>query len=300
MQSNNKWRIFGIALAFICLICLVLGGIGYFYFANLPPSVMGDSGYYIRLTKIYYKGGFPSAPFELEEADKQTFEILDNYRGYAKDKNYVYLDGIPIPVADSTTFELLEDPYSRDKNHVYVSSSIHSNDPANFEIVYGYIMRDSQHIYWSDKIISDDPSNIEIIEDLGFYTYWRNSTNIFINGSPIEDANVDTFEPIADAYSHDDIYIFYGAEILPQADVTSFQFLESPYTKDNTYVFWKANIIPNADPTTFVVWLANFECSADAQTAFYQDQPIPNFDPSTIPADTQVIGCNNTEVILSQ
>lgn len=300
MQSNNKWRIVGIVAGFLCLICVVIGGTGYFYFANLPPSVMEDSGYYIRLTKVYYKGGFPSSAFEIEGADVSTFEILDESQQYAIDKNHVYFNGFIIPDGDPTTFEVLESYYSRDKNHVYISGTVFTNDPANFEIVYGYIMRDSEHIYWSDTIISDDPTNIEIIEDLGFYTYWKNSTNIFINGSPIEDASMDTFEPIADAYSHDDTYIFYGDEILPQADVTSFQVLESPYTKDNTHVFWKANIIPNADPTTFIVWLANFECSADAQTAYYQDQPIPNFDPSTIPTDSRVIGCNNTEVILSQ
>jgi hypothetical protein len=292
-NTNNKWKIFGIVVGFLCLICVVIGGIGYFYASNQPPStITSGSGYYIRWTKVYYLGGFPSTAFEIEGADVSTFEILDEAQVYARDKNQVYFHGHPIPGADSATFELLESPYSRDKNHVYVSDVIHSNDPANFEFVNGYLMRDSEHIYWSQEIISDDPSNLIIIDDLGFYTYWKDSKNIFINGSPIEAANIETFEIIADAYSHDATYVFYHTEIISQADVTTFEVLEPPYAKDNTAVFWMEQILPNADPQSFRILNVKFQCSADSQTAYYQGDPIPNFDPNIIPATSQVTNCD--------
>src|SRR5688572_17058880 len=271
MQSNQKWKIFGIVFVFLCLICLVVGSVGYFYAANQPPNRLSDSGYYIRITKVYYYPGFGlSEPFEIEEADISTFEILDDYRGYAKDKNYVYLDGIPIPGADPATFELLEDPYSRDKSHVYLQDMILSNDPANFEFLPHGLMRDSQHVYWSDKIISDDPSNFVIIDDLGTTIYWKDSKNIFFDGSPIETANMDTFEIIDDTYSHDDIHVFYRTSIISQADMASFQVIESPYTKDDSSVFFMEHILPNADPQTFQILNIKFQCSADSQTAYYK------------------------------
>src|SRR5690606_32551325 len=157
MQSNNKWRIFAIAAGFICLVCLIVIVIGYFYVANLPPNPLSDSGYYVRLTKVYYHPAFPASAFEIEEADIRTFEILDDSQGYAKDRNHVYLNGNVIPEANPATFELLEEQYTRDQNYVYLNERIFSNDPVNFEFLSSFLMRDSQHIYWSDKIISDDP-----------------------------------------------------------------------------------------------------------------------------------------------
>ncbi len=45
--------------------------------------------------------------------------LTDNAYGYAKDKKRVFLDTEVILKADPTTFEILEFPYSRDKNDVY-------------------------------------------------------------------------------------------------------------------------------------------------------------------------------------
>jgi hypothetical protein len=56
------------------------------------------------------------------------------------------------------------------------------------------------------------------------------------------------------------------------------------------------NIIPGADPKTFRVLNANFECSADAQFAFYQNKIIQNVDASTLPPDVQVNNCTETEL----
>src|SRR5688572_21346660 len=289
MQSNQKWKIFGIVLVFLCLICLFVGSIGYFYASNQPPSTLtSGSGYYIRWTKVYYLGGFPSTAFELEGADVSTFEILDEEQTYARDKNQVYYNGNVIPDADSATFELLESYYSRDKNNVYVSGNIFSTDSANFEFLRGNLMRDSQHIYWAAEIISDDPSNFTIIDDSTPTTYWKDSNYIFFNSSPIDTASMDTFEIIDDTYSRDDSNVFYRNDVISQADIASFEIIESPYSKDDFSVFFMENIIPDADPQTFQILNIKFQCSADAQTAFYQGDPIPNFDPNTIPSTSQV------------
>jgi|GEM_PF-1440835 hypothetical protein len=298
-MKTNRTLIISIII-FLCLICFIIGGIGYFYFANLPPTALADSGYYIRITKVYYHPGFGlSSPFEIKDVHMSTFEILDDDRGYAKDKNRVYLDGLPIPEADPATFEILEDRYWRDKNYVYLNERIFSNDPENFEFISGNLMRDSHHIYWSTEIISDDPSNFTIIDDSGSTTYWKDSQNIFFNGSPIEDANINTFEIIDDIYSHDDTNVFYRADTISQADIASFEVVEMPYAKDDFSVFHMEHILPNADPQTFYILNIKFRCTADSQTAYYQNIPIPNFDPNTIPSDSIVTNCDETRMYFS-
>jgi hypothetical protein len=63
---------------------------------------------------VYYKGR------KIRRAQPQSFTILtDNHYGYAKDNNHAFFETEPILKADPKTFEVLEFPYSRDKNDVY-------------------------------------------------------------------------------------------------------------------------------------------------------------------------------------
>jgi hypothetical protein len=295
MQSNQKWKIFGIVLAFFCLICLVITFIGYLYLSDQPPStVTSNSGYYIRRTKVFYLGGFPSTAVEIYGADVNTFQIIDSV--YAKDKSNVYFNGFVIPDSDPATFELLGTWFSRDKNHVYVSGQIFTDDPENFEIIDGNIYIDSQHIYWSTTIISDDPQNLVVIGSFGFYTYFKDSQTVFVNGNAINGADLNTFEVINEGYSRDAENAFYFDELIPDADVESFEALEQQYAKDAAFAYWMGEPIPGSDPATFIVLNADFECTADATHAYYQDQQIQGFDPNSIPAGAHVNNCDLSTV----
>lgn len=129
-MKTNRPLIISIII-FLCLICLLISGIGYFYFANQPPNRLSDSGYYIRITKVYYYPGFGlSEPFEIAGADKASFEIINTQ--YAKDINHVYFQGVMIPDADSETFSVLNENYNCavDANHAYQRDTIIPNfDP---------------------------------------------------------------------------------------------------------------------------------------------------------------------------
>ena len=54
----------------------------------------------------------------VENVDLKTFKILDN-NYYAKDKNNVYYYGQKLDGADSESFEILVDRFSRDKKNIY-------------------------------------------------------------------------------------------------------------------------------------------------------------------------------------
>lgn len=136
-MKTNRTLIISIII-FLCLICLLISGIGYFYFANQPPNRLSDSGYYIRITKVYYYPGFGlSEPFEITDAHVSTFEILDELAQYARDENHVYFQGLIIPEADSQTFSVLNENYNCavDVNHAYQRGSIIPNfDPITIPI----------------------------------------------------------------------------------------------------------------------------------------------------------------------
>ncbi len=288
-----------IGLIFLCLFLLCLGVTIWIYiqYKNQPPSSLtNDSGYYIRGSKVYYLGGFPSDAFEIESANASKFHIIDTQ--YAVDDAHVYFTGSLISDADPSTFELLDSPFSSDARHVYVSGQIFSDDPSNFEIVEGNISRDSQHIYWSTEIISDDPVNLAVLFSQDYYTYLKDSTTVFVNGGPIAGAEVDSFEVLAPGYGRDANQVYYFDQAMP-ADLNTFEILEIPYSLDSKSVFWMENIILDADPNTFRVLNANFECSADSTHAYYQDQLIPNFVPNSIPADSQVTNCDSAGIYFS-
>lgn len=132
MKTNRSLLI--ILIVFICF-CLLLISIGYLYFASQPPNRLSDSGYYIRLTKVYYYPGFGlSEPFEIEGAHIRSFEIVDvdELEQFAKDKNHVYFQGAIIPEADPQTFYMLNsfDRCAADANHAYHRENIIPNfDP---------------------------------------------------------------------------------------------------------------------------------------------------------------------------
>ena len=290
MKSKRIYIIFGAIFLCLCLL-LTTAGIGYFYFSNQPPSQLSNSGYYVRRTKIYYHPGFGlSAPFEIVNADRDSFVILDGR--YALDESHVFYGGYPIPDADPSTFELLASPFSRDASHVYASGELFSDDPANFEILAENLTRDSHHVYWSGTVISTDPENFIVIGSWDYYTYLKDSKSVFINGGLIQNADPITFEVILDAYSRDASHIFYFNEEIPGADPATFEILGSPYAKDADSVFWMENVISDADPSTFRVLNTNFECSTDLERAYYQNMVISNFDPASIPPEAQVTNCD--------
>lgn len=295
LKPNLRIILPAVAFICLCLVPLVAGVAWYINFQSRPPSsAINDSGYYIRGSKVYYLGGFPSTAFEIGGANASTFKVIDST--YGLDDVHVYFNGSVVPDSDSSTFEVLAGYFSRDARHVYISGEIFTDDPANFEILGGNISRDSQHIYWSDKVISDDPSSLEVVGRWDFYTYLKDSTTVFVNGEVIQDADPMTFEVFSGAYSRDDADVFYFSEPIPDADSSTFEIIESPYARDADSVFWMENVIHDADPQTFRVLNADFECSMDVDHVYYQDQVIEGFDPSTLSSNVQVTNCSATEL----
>lgn len=292
-MKRKTWLI---VLAILAGLCCVAGIVIYLTIENTPPNPWtAESGYHVRGSKVYYYPGFGiSDPFEIRDAHAGSFVVIDS--SYALDRSHVYVDGMIIPEADPATFEVFDFTFTRDADHVFLRERVFSDDPAHFENVAPNIYRDTRHVYWSADIVSDDPSNLVVVGAADFYTYFKDSTTVFVNGNPIEGADPATFSVVRDGFSRDATHIFYFASMIPEADVSTFEVLDSPFARDAAHAYWMQNVIPEADPDTFVVLNANFECSADAVHAYYQATLIPGFDPASIPVSATVNSCDETRI----
>ena len=102
--------------------------VDFFIFSNDYKEI--SRRYLSNGKKIYYIGF--SDGQELKDVDVNTFEILEN--PYSKDKNNVYFMDVKIENVDAETFEVLGKGYSKDKNNVYFEVTSIGDENTGFSI----------------------------------------------------------------------------------------------------------------------------------------------------------------------
>lgn len=261
-----------------------------------PSSLVDAAGYHVRDDTVYYLNPFPGKAFRIDGADSSTFEVLD--RIYARDRAQVYINGHPLGGADAGSFQLLDrQGFSKDRDHVYQHDQAISEDPANFTFLGSGLSRDGINVYWTDgSVLSRDPANFVIITDEDHYLFAKDSEEVFVNGRVIVGASPATFRVLEGAYSRDDATVFYFDAQINGAEAATFRPLEGPYAADDGRVYWMGKPIPDADPATFEVLNANFECAADRTHAYYRQTVIGGADPATFPSGRAVTGCSETSI----
>ena len=81
---------------------------------NRSFKILANENFGADKNAVYYQGR------KVKHADPESFSTLtQNAFGYAKDSKRVFLDTEVILKADPETFEVLEFPYSKDRNDVY-------------------------------------------------------------------------------------------------------------------------------------------------------------------------------------
>lgn len=261
-----------------------------------PSSLVDAAGYHVRNGTVYYLNAFPGNAFRVDGADSSTLEVFD--RTYARDRARVYINGHPLDGADAGSFELLDrQGFSKDRGHVYQHDQAISEDPANFAFLGSGLSRDSINVYWTDgSVLSSDAANFVIIIDEGHYLFAKDSEEVFVNGRVIVGASPATFRVLEGAYSRDDSTVFYFDAQIPGAEAATFGPLEGPYAADKRRAYWMGKPIPDADPATFEVLNANFECAADRTRAYYRQTVIRGADPATFPPGRMATGCSETTI----
>jgi len=265
-----------------------------------PNSLFDAAGYHVTGDTVYYLNAFPGKAFQIAGADAASFEVFD--QTYARDESNVYLDGALLSGADAATFQPLDRPgLAKDAHHVYLRDVPISADPAHFELLDGELGKDGAAVYWSDgSVLSDDPAHFAIISNVDHYLFTKDAETVHVNGNPIGQADPASFRVLGGAYATDDHGVFYFADRIPDAHPESFRPLESPYAADAERVYWMGKAIDGVDPATFRVLNANFECSADADHAYYRRAVIAGAEPRSFPPGRAVTGCTDTSITFAE
>ncbi len=241
---------------------------------------------------VYYQGQI------VKEANSDSFEIMSGKRSnLAKDKYAVYSYGERI--ADLGTFQVLDDYYSKDKNHVFYSyRKIEGADSATFEIISSRrrssLAKDKYAVYgYGERIEGADPSTYAIFFE-GNLTFAKDKYAVYTeNGErKINEADPDTFEIIYSDdhydFAKDKNHVFVVVatamggsvvNIIDGADLSTFETLTGKYSKDKNHVYRYEKIVEDADPDTFQ--LLDYGYSKDKNHVYKYGKIVEGEDPGT-------------------
>lgn len=118
----------------------------------------------------YFKGR------KISHATPEGFvPLTDNEYGYSKDNYRVFFDNEVVLKADPETFEVLEFPYSRDKNDMYngtVPMNLDKNDVVAFKVINNdKLMKGTKSTMLLSEFLKFNPE-YQWIENVGFDVKW--------------------------------------------------------------------------------------------------------------------------------
>lgn len=156
--------------------------------------------------------------------------------------------------ADLATFEVLEpDRYGRDKQHVFLESSLlEGADPKTFRFLGGHYSRDDDQVFYEDDALQDvDVATFRVVDKYA----GRDDTRYFLGSRGIVPEDIETFREVGDCWAKDaKAYYYQFPEIRKlDCDYATFQVLNWYYGKDATTVFYKGQPIEGADAASFEV-----------------------------------------------
>ncbi len=136
-----------------------------------------------KWTWISYNEAVGKKVKTIEKADTKTFVILKNTK-YAKDKNFVFLEGRIIKFANPKTFKIINNGYSKDNKNVYLDCNIIINaDPNTFQILGFPYSKDKKHIFCGNLPMNiTNPNEFKVTRTVSGKTFTNKS--FFIKQNP--------------------------------------------------------------------------------------------------------------------
>lgn len=252
-------------------------------------------------------------PYDIFKADKRTLQSLGgrtllygpdpvNNERYYKDKNNVYYDFMIMDNVDIETFNMQNNTFWSDKNHVYAKGKPLKNSdgskpcrrlttegqefvyPGNKHPYYHYIENNnniyihSQHLD-TKQIEKADPETFVVLGH-GYSAYSKDKNNVYFTDRIIKKADPQTFEIIQvgyKEYAKDKKHIYYQGEVLEGFS----QISGSKYITDgkNIYLLPYRTKVLNADVASFEP--VDDVYAKDRNNLYYNAYPVKGFDTST-------------------
>ncbi len=152
----------------------------------------------------------------IEDVDVDSFKSVNSHK-YFKDKYNVYFQNgefVTIEGADPNSFEVLDWPYSKDKNYVFSGN----------EIVEGADSETFEHM-WNTRYAKDK---------INAYYFW---------GEIIEGADANSFEGLDYYYAKDKNNAYFENTAIQGADSATFEVIDYEHTKDKNNEYYLGEII---------------------------------------------------------
>ena len=165
---------------------------------------------------------------------------------YAKDDVFVYCAGEKIPSADSKSFNVINQHYSKDNNHVFYCDNYRDG-------TFYYTVKNTD----IEILEGVDPDSFEIINA----EYYKDKNHVYRMRKIIQKADPETFFLSGDGYGSDINNVYYRGYFLLDSDGASFRYMGNNYAKDKKHVYYKSLKVDGADVHTFKL-STNGNCDA--------------------------------------
>lgn len=260
------------------------------FYAN-SPSTHNATAYDSKISNQYYRQGdkvvyvldgnfFQVGEKDIEGADPETFEVID--QSYAKDINHVYYDGRLVADAHPNSVTLVASELNENSaNSGYLISDgkvfcygkvIEGADPKSFSYLLGSYAMDKDYLYYYIDVKIPRKEIPTAIPNAND-RYIRNGEQVLYNGEIISnDAN--NFKVVSDEYSIDKSYVYSHGEIVDGMVSDGFMVISPYYRKDKNQAYFFNTPIPESDPDTFKV--LNDAISKDQKNIYYNGNIVTN------------------------
>lgn len=237
---------------------------------------------YARDKNAVYYNGLP-----LRGADPDTFEILHGHSGYARDKDNVFFHDFMLDLADRDSFEVLGGAFAD------FSLLVFSYNPSDLDIKTSSWAQDKYQLFRNEKQLPHISPRSYKIEKFGnAESFLRvafgrpeasDLTDILSEDlrQKIEKEGLESWEYLGQGWSRDKKTVYYMGRPVEALNPDYFRMLpeDNRYATDGQYVFYGKKRVIKADPQTFHL-VGDSGFLADSRYVWAQEGlPLPEASP---------------------
>ena len=161
---SRRKRILKMMLGVIVFFFIVFATGLWWLIRSLSP------GYEVTDGRVFFRS-FDNMKWQVERvevlnADPSGIRTIRGSGGlYGADENRVFFEGREIEEADPNSFQILDwrESFSRDAQHVFCDTRRISDDAENFVVLTRGYAKDSHHVYYAAKTVEDaDPDTFVV------------------------------------------------------------------------------------------------------------------------------------------
>lgn len=205
----------------------------------------------------------------LENVDPNTFEILDDY--FFKDKEHVYF---------YETYRVSQDYFTTKRKSVL---PLKNADPTSFVVLgEGYAKDKSSAWFLESVFIADDLESLTVLN----HHFIKDNKTAYVDRKPIAESRGISFELLSDNYAKDANKYYYCMPFDGQYEIKTiachyetFVVIDHQYAKDKSSIFYEGEKLAEAESGTFELISSGY--AKDIHHVYFRNLKVEKADPST-------------------